>query len=283
LPSTGSRILVLITLPDVVFLPSEHADPSTVTVAPALLSIHSFTLFPSAHPAPLFTTWKISLNDTGRWRKRLHRLRSYGDTVAVGFSPNGKQLALAAEHVVTLWDIATGERLHRLGSYGDTIAVGFSPNGKQLVLAAEHDVTLWDAATGERLHRLGSYRDAVAVAFPSDGKQPSSILTNLATSLTAAKSTRTRTTRLPYDLDNAKDIRKIDFLHDARQPMTQVWNALLYVGGGPHKVNIDIEWQLPEFVRDGLDKTQDLATVLIIIGEPDKAYVCSYEDYMKLV
>ena len=88
---------------------------------------------------------------------------------------------------------------------------------------------------------------------------------------------------MPYDLDNAKDIGKIDFLHNPGKPMTQVWNALSYIEGGPHTVNIDVKWQLPEFVRDSLDKTQDLATVLTITGEPDKAYVCSCEDYVKLV
>jgi WD40 repeat protein len=355
LPSTGSRILVPITLPDAVFLPSEHASPSNVTVPPALLSIHSFTLFPPAFPAPLFTTgmWKKGLlrlkhyemalsiafspdgkllalaaehnvtlwdpttgkllhrlrnytyiaavafspngkqlvlaadHDITLWDtatgKPLHGLRVYWETVAVAFSPDGKQLVLATNYHVTLWDTATGKQLHRLRGYRETVAVAFLPDGKQLVLLTERDVTLWDTATGKQLHRFESYGDTIAVTFSPDGKQLSSISTNLATSSTAAESTRTRTIRLPYDFDNAKDIGKIDFLHDAGKPMTQVRNALSYVGGGSHTVNIDIESQLPEFVRDSLDKRQDLATVLTITGKLDKAYVCSYEDYVKLV
>ena len=172
-------------------------------------------------------------------------------------------------------------------SFGDVVAVVFSPDGKQLASTAKYEVTLWDAATGERLHRLRSYGDAVAIVFPSGGKQLSSILTNLATSSTATASTLAKitppgTNKLPYHLDDTKDIGKINFLHDARKPIAQVQNALSYVGGSQHTVNIYVYWQLPEFVRDGLDKTQDLATVLTITGEPDEAYVCSYEDYVKL-
>jgi CHAT domain-containing protein len=109
---------------------------------------------------------------------------------------------------------------------------------------------------------------------------------SMATSSTTAKSTRREMTsfgmdKLPYDLEDPKDMGKTDFLHDAGHSMTQVWNTLSNIGSGPHTMNIDVEWQLLEFVRDGLDKTQDLATVLTITGEPDKAYVCSCEDYVK--
>jgi WD40 repeat protein len=218
--------------------------------------------------------------------EQLHRLRSYRD-VAIAFSPNGKQLASAGRGGAILWDTATGEQLHRLTGYGD-VAIAFSPNGKQLASAGEDGAILWDTATGKRLHRLRSYGDvATAVVFPSDGKQLPLISTNLATSSTAtastlAKMTPSGTNKMPYHLDDTKDIGKIDFSHDAGKPIAQVRNALSYVGGGQHTVNIYVDWQLPEFVRDGLDKTQDLATVLTITGEPDEAYVCSCEDYVKL-
>lgn len=73
------------------------------------------------------------------------------------------------------------------------------------------------------------------------------------------------------------------YRHDAEMPMAQVRKALSYVGGGQHTVNIHINWQLPEFVRDGLDKAQNLVTMLTITGEPDEAYACFCEDYVKLV
>ena len=131
-----------------------------------------------------------------------------------------------------MWAQRARQGLHRLGSYGHNVAVVFSHDGKQLASAAEDRVTLWDAATGEQLHRLRNYGDNVAVVFSPDGKQLSSISTNRATSSTAAASTRARmtlseTNKLPYNLDDTKDIGKIDFLHDPGMPMAQVRNALL--------------------------------------------------------
>lgn len=206
--------------------------------------------------------------------KRLYRLENFIDNVAIAFSPDSKLLASAEKFEVTLWDVATGKRLHRLDSFIDNVAIAFSPDSKLLASVAEDKVTLWDAVIGERLH------------FPFDRKQLSSIPTNLTTSSTTAASTLTKmtpsgTNKLPYSLDETKD-GKIDFIHDSGKPMAQIRNALSYIEGGPHTVNIYVDWQLPEFVRDCLDKLQDLATVLTITGEPDKAYVCSCEDYMKL-
>lgn len=63
--------------------------------------------------------------------------------------------------------------------------------------------------------------------------------------------------------------------------MAQVQDALSYIGGGQHTVEVDVNWQLREYVRGGLDETQDLATVLTITGEQDKAYACSCENYVK--
>jgi WD40 repeat protein len=119
-----------------------------------------------------------------------------------------------------------------------------------LASAGEDEVILWDTATGERLHRLTSYSYHITIAFSPDGKQLAS----------AGKDELT--------------------LWDAVNPMGQVRDAFSYVGGGQHTVNIDVHWHLRDFVQDGLDRTQDLASVLTITGDPDEAYGCSCEDYV---
>ncbi|KAK5042866.1 hypothetical protein LTR84_012431 [Exophiala bonariae] len=72
-----------------------------------------------------------------------------------------------------------------------------------------------------------------------------------------------------------------DVLHEGGMPMTQVRNALSYLEDGQHTVKINVDWQLQEFVRYGLDNPRDLETVLTITGEPEEAYACSCEDYVK--
>ena len=179
--------------------------------------------------------------------ERLHRLRGYGDTITIiVFLPDGKQLASVAKEAVILWNTATGEGLHRLLSSEDTITAVFSPDGKQLAWVTKDKVILWDTATGGRLHRFRRYGDSVAAIFSPDGRRLSSISTNPATSSTAAvsvlpKVTPSRTNKLPYNLDDTKDMENIDFLHEAEKPMAQVRNSLSYVGGGPHTVNIYVD------------------------------------------
>lgn len=151
---------------------------------------------------------------------------------------------------------------------------------------SNHGFTLWNAATGEQPHRPESHSgDIVAVTSP-DGKQLASTSMDQAISWdkdgsTLAKVMPSETKKWPHNLNDTENIGKVQFSHDAGKSMTQVRNALSYVGGGQHTVHIHVDWQLGEFVRDGLDNPQDLVTALTITGEPDEAYACSCEDYVK--
>ncbi|XTI83928.1 hypothetical protein V2W45_1327221 [Cenococcum geophilum] len=187
-----------------------------------------------------------------------------------------------------LWDTATGKELHRLDSYGgDGAAIAFLPDSKQLASVGRYEVILWDTATGKELYGLDGYGgDAAAISLSSYSKQFMSASTDQtifsdAATPTTAKLTLSGKSKVPYNLDETKDTVKAQSLYNAGKPMAQVQDVLSHIGGGQHTVNVQVNWQLREYVRDGLDEAQDLATVLTITGEQDKAYACSCENYVK--
>lgn len=106
---------------------------------------------------------------------------SWGDfcgngTILAGASENIVQTgedAVASEHIVHIWDVATGKELHRLeGHIGSILSVAISPD-QQLVATASKDRTarLWDIKTGKLLAVLsGHYGIVSTVAFSRNGK-----------------------------------------------------------------------------------------------------------------
>ena len=85
---------------------------------------------------------------------------------------------------------------------------------------------------------------------------------------------------MSYNPDEIEDT-EVEVLYNTCTSMAQVQDALSYIREGQHKVNVHADWQLQEYVRDGLDEPQDLATVLTITGEQEQAYACSCENYVK--
>ncbi len=72
----------------------------------------------------------------------------------MAFSPDGKRLATGGrEHIVKLWDAATGQELLTLKGYlGYVSSVAFSPDGKRLVAGSnEPTVRLLEAATEQEV------------------------------------------------------------------------------------------------------------------------------------
>jgi WD40 repeat protein len=73
---------------------------------------------------------------------------------AVGFSPDGRRLAWAAEDgTVRLTDVATGKKVQTLGKPAETgylATLAFSPDGQRLATHGyDQAVRLWDVASGE--------------------------------------------------------------------------------------------------------------------------------------
>jgi RNA polymerase sigma factor (sigma-70 family) len=106
------------------------------------------------------------------------RLRHGGAIGAAAFSPDGKLLATGGwDHMVRLWDAATGKPVAALRGHTQSItAVAFSPDGKTLLSSGGDFIShrggetkLWDVATrGERLTLAGSSADSAA--FAPDGR-----------------------------------------------------------------------------------------------------------------
>jgi WD40 repeat protein len=122
------------------------------------------------------------------------------DIVARALAPDGATLAVAdAEHVITLWDTATGKPLRALrGHRGPVYSLTFSPDGRSLVALSQptqrvvkgslsrmqsdpvneqlpSELRHWEVASGRLLAALeweaGKDERTVAVAFMPDGKK----------------------------------------------------------------------------------------------------------------
>lgn len=87
--------------------------------------------------------------------------------MALAFSIDGKELAVAGHHEVTIWDPETGALLRRLQRLPLRIhSLKWLPNGKRIVIgggtAGEYgELSLIDARTGERLKAIDTFEDLV--------------------------------------------------------------------------------------------------------------------------
>src|SRR5437588_2311808 len=120
-------------------------------------------------------------------KKPLAIVKGPGHTLHVALTANGKIVARAGDHLVDLWDVASGKKLHTLKGYTAPIwKVAFSPDGKTLASIgggpgpdeSPGEVKLWDVATGkERVPVKGHPHGAKghphgvgSLAFSADGQ-----------------------------------------------------------------------------------------------------------------
>jgi RNA polymerase sigma factor (sigma-70 family) len=107
-----------------------------------LASAQERRTFGKKHPFP-----ELKEPFGGFWSKAVESQMPGAGTVT--FSPDGRLLAQAAvDHVVVVWDVATGKSLARFqGHRGPIFSVAFSPDGRRLVSgSADTTALIWDIA-----------------------------------------------------------------------------------------------------------------------------------------
>ena len=92
----------------------------------------------------------------------------------IQYSPDGKELAVACNKGIWIYDARTGAEVALLsGHQEDVLAIAYAPNGKMLASAGRDEtVRLWNPKTGENLATLTGHGGLVtSIAFSPDGKQ----------------------------------------------------------------------------------------------------------------
>ena len=166
---------------------------------------------------------------------------SPGAVVGVSISPDGKLVATAAGHGVTLRDALNGEVVDAIPSGAAAGDVAFSPTGSTLAFVHEHggDAEIWDVARRARIARLPvrSRKSYYAIAFSPDGR---SLATgSLDDPLVRVWDVRTRKLVAELDQGSAGSLT-LDFSPDGRtlavsgfEPVASLWDVATGVPIGP--------------------------------------------------
>ncbi len=84
------------------------------------------------------------------------------------FSPDGKTLASTARHIITLWDVVTGQQIATLEGPARRVShITYSPDGNTLAAVSwDSTVRLWDIATNQTIE---TFEGTSYAAFSPDG------------------------------------------------------------------------------------------------------------------
>jgi WD40 repeat protein/beta-lactamase regulating signal transducer with metallopeptidase domain len=144
-----------------------------------------------------------------------------GGGFRVAVTPDGKTLAGAGDHVIQLWDVATGKELRQLEAPAAGLAgLLFSPDGRSLAgRTVDGGLVVWATDTGKMVHSLRPARrpadNTFVIVFGSDGgaNSPGMAFSPDGKTLAAAatdypKQGAVHSVKL-WDLASGKEIRKI--------------------------------------------------------------------------
>ena len=103
--------------------------------------------------------------------KELSRLRFEGFANPVGFSRDGRYLAVAGHTVVRMFETATGRKVGsvEVGESDGRGALAFSPDGRYLAAARNTIARVFEVATGKEIFKTEFNRDVKSVEFSPDG------------------------------------------------------------------------------------------------------------------
>jgi RNA polymerase sigma factor (sigma-70 family) len=95
------------------------------------------------------------------------RLRQPVWVTAIAFTADGKQLVSASNHVIRVWDAATGKEVRQLKAI-NIMGLAVSPLGKVMASAQNNNIQVWDLVTGEP--KFSRHTPGFAVAISPDGR-----------------------------------------------------------------------------------------------------------------
>ncbi len=93
----------------------------------------------------------ITGKELGKWSAETHEPPS---RPLLALSADGKRLALARERLVLVFDPATGQERRQFKHAKKVVSLAFTPEATLTVCTAEHVVHVWDLATGKRLEQF---------------------------------------------------------------------------------------------------------------------------------
>jgi WD40 repeat protein len=162
--------------------PPQLTDVEAIAFAPdgKTLAAAGFTRSAADTREYQITTWDP------KTKKRISSLHGHDKPVTtLRFSPDGTQLAGAADNQVYLWDVASGELKQTLKmSPGPVLALGYNPSCRELItLSGKLDeptqVTWWDPKTGGEIDRINGPAASAwkaAIRFSSKGTRLAIVL-----------------------------------------------------------------------------------------------------------
>jgi WD40 repeat protein len=140
-----------------------------ITIASSFSEPHNSTTTTTTKDAVLHQSAKLSADKV----TLIKTLPGHEDSVvSVTVSPDGKIIASGGNHMIKLWNLATGKEISTLKGHSQTVnVVAITPNGKTLVSGSDDSkIKIWNLSNKKLIHTLPGHGDSVhTLAISNDG------------------------------------------------------------------------------------------------------------------
>ena len=148
-------------------------------------------------------------------------------------SPDGRFVAAgAADGLVWIWNVDTGDAVRQLNHDSPVSGVIWSPEGDVLVSVGEDpnpSARIWDASTGDLLHALAHPLPLTGAVFSSDGRRLATYGTGRLARIFDVKTGERRATlsfaQGGFTVNSAEFSPDGDLIGTARGNFARLWNA----------------------------------------------------------